>query len=93
MQWSKAKQRVEALFSPAIASRVELCVTGYREAHDAEAAAGLRWTAKRRGASARCGSTSSGTSSRLACAPRTRVPTFATRYSGTPTSLQRETPS
>ncbi len=36
MQWSKAKHRVEALFAPSVAGRVELRVTGYRGAHDAE---------------------------------------------------------
>jgi hypothetical protein len=36
MQWSKAKRRVEMLFAPGLAGRVELRVTGYRAAHDAE---------------------------------------------------------
>ena len=36
MQWSKAKRKVELLFAPSVAGRVELRVTGYRDAHDAE---------------------------------------------------------
>jgi hypothetical protein len=36
MQWSKAKKRVEALFAPRVATRVELRTTRYRKTHDAE---------------------------------------------------------
>jgi len=35
-QWSKLKKRVEALFAPAVAGRVELRITHYRTAHDWE---------------------------------------------------------
>jgi hypothetical protein len=35
-QWSKLKKRVETLFAPAVAGRVELRITHYRTAHDWE---------------------------------------------------------
>jgi hypothetical protein len=36
MQWSKAKGRVEQLFAPSVAGRVELRTANYRKAPDME---------------------------------------------------------
>jgi hypothetical protein len=36
MQWSKAKARVESLFAPSVAGRVELRTANYRKAPDME---------------------------------------------------------